>query len=256
LSLRRASRDLEVQIWGEAVTFRAETQCKNPYGTPILENLLIELKMAWMESGHLPPWLEAIIDHFNSLQRTYCGLRASPRLLVSLCFIQFAVLIIGLLQQMRRVECAVAVPISGSVIIECDTCHDVYVSARSIFLHMLGGGVIGCGLLAVHWRHQYLLYIYGSCMLFFSLVIGLTAMLTALEEPMLELAASNVDGVDEICLQQAVDMLNGARDHATLAALGCLVDTAGAIFAIRSKELFNYEEIASKHAEIVRSTAL
>ena len=44
LSLRRASRDLEVQIWGEAVTFRAETQCKNPYGTPILENLLIGTK--------------------------------------------------------------------------------------------------------------------------------------------------------------------------------------------------------------------
>jgi len=212
--------------------------------------------MAWLEGGNLPEWLRTLIAKFDSLQRSCCGLRASPRLLVSICMVQFAVLIMGLLQQFKRVECAVAVPPSGAVVIECDTCRELHMSPRGLVLNTLGAAVIGCGLLAVHWRHQYLLYIYGSCMLFFSLVIGLTAMLTALEEPMLELAAASVSNVDEECVQQASRMLNNARDHATLAALGCLVDTAGAILAIRSKELFNYEEIASKHAEIARASSL
>lgn len=212
--------------------------------------------MAWLEGGVLPQWAQDALARFNSLQRSCCGLRASPRLLVSVCLVQFAVLIIGLLQQVKRVECAVAVPVTGSVVIECDTCREVHMSLRSVLLHSLGGSVIGCGLLAVHWRHQYMLYIYGSCMLFFSLLIGLTAMLTALEEPMLELAADSVSSVDQECVEQATRMLNNARDHATLAALGCLVDTAGAILAIRSKELFNYEEIASKHAEIARASSL
>ena len=57
-------------------------------------------------------------------------------------------------------------------------------------------------------------------------------------------------------MQLAEEMLASARDHTTLASLGCLVDTAGAGLAIRSKELFSYEEIASQHAEVQRAQPL
>ena len=87
-------------------------------------------------------------------------------------------------------------------------------------------------------------------MLFFSLIIGMTAMLTALEAPVLEVAVSGVSELDEGCLELAEEMLSSARDHTSLASLGCVVDTAGAVLAIRSKELFSYEEIASQHAEV------
>eukprot|EP00326_Haptolina_ericina_P010834 CAMPEP_0181215384 /NCGR_PEP_ID=MMETSP1096-20121128/25984_1 /TAXON_ID=156174 ORGANISM="Chrysochromulina ericina, Strain CCMP281" /NCGR_SAMPLE_ID=MMETSP1096 /ASSEMBLY_ACC=CAM_ASM_000453 /LENGTH=91 /DNA_ID=CAMNT_0023307235 /DNA_START=128 /DNA_END=403 /DNA_ORIENTATION=- len=91
-------------------------------------------------------------------------------------------------------------------------------------------------------------------MIFFSFVIGLTAVLTALETPVLEVA---VEGVrDEDCLDMASDMMFGARDHAALAGLGCLVDTLGAVLAIRSKELFTYEEISASHAAIASVQSL
>jgi hypothetical protein len=66
----------------------------------------------------------------------------------------------------------------------------------------------------------------------------------------------SVSSLDDTCVELAEQMLANARDHATLASLGCFVDTCGAIFAVRSKELFNYEEIASQHAEVSRAQPL
>ena len=201
--------------------------------------------MPWIENVEsiLPEWAIKFLGRLGSL-------RASPKLLVGVCCTQFVVLLWGLLQQMNRVECAIAVPTGGPVVVECDTCRHRSVSMRAAMLHLCGGGVIACGILAVRWRDSRLLYIYGTSMLFFSLVVGLTAMLTALEAPVLEVAVSGVSELDEGCGELAEEMLASARDHTTLASLGCIVDTAGAVLAIRSKELFNYEEIASQHAEV------
>ena len=93
-------------------------------------------------------------------------------------------------------------------------------------------------------------------MLLFSLIIGMVAMLTALEAPMLEVAVGGISDLDDGCVERATAMLQSARDHATLDSVACLVDTVGAILAIRSRELFNYEEIASAHAEISAASAL
>ena len=51
-------------------------------------------------------------------------------------------------------------------------------------------------------------------------------------------------------------MMESVSHQATLSTVGCLVDFAGAIFAIRSRELFSYEEIASQHAEVSNAQAL
>jgi len=127
---------------------------------------------------------------------------------------------------------------------------------RSFFIHLGGVAIIGCGICAVIYREQRLLSIYGSAMLFFSLVVGLIAMVTALEGPVLEVAVSGISQLDDECIELGERMLANARGHATLAALGCLVDTMGAVLAIRSKELFSYEEIASQHAEVNAAQAL
>ena len=207
--------------------------------------------MPWIESSisYLPPECVTLLARLASL-------RASPKLLVGVCCTQLVVLLVGVLQQLNRVECAIAVPSGGPVVVECESCRRKSITSRGFILHLGGAGVIACGLLAVKWRDSRLLYIYGSAMLFFSLVIGLTAMLTALEAPVLEVAVSGVSVLDEGCMQLAEEMLASARDHTTLASLGCLVDTAGAVLAIRSKELFSYEEIASQHAEVQRAQPL
>ena len=66
--------------------------------------------MAWLDStvSLIPEWLQRKL-------RALLGLRASPRLLVAICSVQFMVLLIGLLQQLHRTECAVTVPQSGKV---------------------------------------------------------------------------------------------------------------------------------------------
>ena len=184
------------------------------------------------------------------------SLRASPKLLVGVCCLQLAVLIFGMLQQIGSVECAIAVPTSGPVEIDCDSCHRRTVTLRSAVLHAGGAAVIACGLFAVKLREPKMLYIYGTAMLFFALVIGLTAMLTSLEAPVLEMAVSGVSRFDQDCSALADEMLTSARDHTTLASLGCIVDTLGAVLAIRSRELFTYEDIASQHAEVTAAQPL
>ena len=208
--------------------------------------------MAWLEASScltLPPWLQKKLAFV-------CGLRASPRLLVGVCAAQFVLLLLALLQSLSRTLCGISVPAEQEIVVECDTCRSVSLSARGLLLHVGGALVISCGLLAVRWRDQKMLYIYGTCMLFFSVVIGLSAMLSALETPMLEVAVDNMDGYDQRCHEQGERMLQGARNHAHLNAFACLIDTAGAILAIRSKELFSYEEIASQHAEVQRAAGL
>ena len=76
-------------------------------------------------------------------------------------------------------------------------------------IFMVGGGVIACGVLAVIRRDQNLVFIYGSAMIVFAFAVGLTAILTSLETPVLEVA---VDGVtDPECMQMAYSMMFGAR---------------------------------------------
>lgn len=75
----------------------------------------------------------------------------------------------------------------------------------------------------------------GTTMLFFSLIVGLTALLTSLEAPVLEVAVASVSTIDEGCVELAEEMLANARDHATLASLACTIDALGAVLAIRSK---------------------
>ena len=209
--------------------------------------------MPWLETvgecSWIPPWV------FEGIYRL-TGLRASPRLLVLICSIQLTVLLLGMFQQIDRYDCHVIVPAGGTVVVECDTCTHRTLTLKAALLHLSGASIILCGLGAVFWRNQQLLAIYGMSMLFFSFMVGLVAILTALEGPVLEVAVSSISELDAECIEWGERMLASARDHAFLASLGCLVDTLGAVLAIRSKELFAYEDIAAQHAEVSNAQSL
>lgn len=187
------------------------------------------------------------------IHRACCGLRASPKTLSLVCVLQLVILVCSAAQQMNRTMCSVTVPAAGPVVIECSTCHTAHMSAFGIAVHVVGASAIATGLLAAYWRHQILLYVYATSMLLFAFVIGVTAVLASLEAPMLQISLS---AVDETCRMFALGMFKAAENHAILAAAGCFIDTAGAILAIRSRELFTYEDIASSHAEIARAATL
>ena len=207
-----------------------------------------------MPDMNAPPPSQDMLKPIYDVLRPLAGLRASPRLLLGVCGLQAFILVAGAFMQLGRAECTITLPSSGPIMVDCDSCRQRGLGWRQFLLFLLGGGVIGCGVLAVQRRDQQLVFIYGSAMIVFAFAVGLTAVLTALETPVLEVA---VDGVTEPeCLQMAYSMMFGAKDHATFAGLGCIVDSAGALLAIRSKELFQYEEISAQHAQVRGSQRL
>ena len=141
--------------------------------------------MPWLETvgecEWLPPWVLIAV-------RRVIGLRASPRLLVGVCTAQLVVLVIGMVQQLNRTECQIAVPAGGPVVVECDTCIHRTLTLRGFAVNVAGAGIICSGIAAVAFRNQRLLAVYSTCMLFFAGVIGLVAVITALEGPMLEVS--------------------------------------------------------------------
>ena len=198
---------------------------------------------------------EAACSPALGLSRQILGLRASPRLLVIICCVQAVVLLAGTLMQIGRADCAATLPDSGPMVIDCDSCRRLGLTFRGGAMFLFGLGVISTGLIAVWKRDQRLIFVYGSTMVFFAFVVGLTAVLTALESPVLEVAVEGV-AEDAECLEMAYSMMFGVRGHAALAVIGCMVDTAGAVLAIRSKELFTYEEISAQHAAASRIPGL
>ena len=186
-----------------------------------------------------------------ALARELVALRASPRLLVVICFVQAAVLVIGTWLQVGRSDCTIQLPPTGPMILDCDSCHTLGMTWRTLLTLTGGMAVIGIGITAVWRRDQHLLFVYGTCMLLFAFVVGLTAVLAALETPVLEVAVEGVTE-DAVCLDMAYAMMFGARGHAAIAAVGCVCDAAGAVLAIRSKELFAYEDISAQHTETAR----
>ena len=203
--------------------------------------------MVWL-SVKASPAGTGVCQPLIALARELVGLRASPRLLVVICILQEVVLVVGTWMQVGRTECTVQLPAVGPMVIDCDTCHKLGMTWRNWSMLLIGSGVIATGLIAVLKHDQRLLFIYGTCMLLFAFMVGLTAVLTALETPVLEIAVEGVTE-DSACLETAAAMMFGARGHAAVASLGCMCDAAGAVLAIRSKELFAYEDISAQHSE-------
>lgn len=211
------------------------------------------------------PWLDlanpisCLPDELQAQLRRVVALRMSPKFLVGVCYAQLLLIVLGLLQQLNTTFCVIDVPPAGTegISVDCPTCHARRLTITALFIQLCGLGVIGCGFLAVQWRDQRLLYVYGSLMLFFAMVVGLTAVLVNLQLPIVEAAVAAVDpAADMTCFTLAHEMMESVSHQATLSTVGCLVDFAGAIFAIRSRELFSYEEIASQHAEVSNAQAL
>ena len=65
------------------------------------------------------------------------------------CCTQLVVLLVGVLQQLNRVECAIAVPSGGPVVVECESCRRKSITLRGFILQTvlasMGAGVSAAG---------------------------------------------------------------------------------------------------------------
>eukprot|EP00301_Raphidiophrys_heterophryoidea_P027814 c9835_g1_i1.p1 GENE.c9835_g1_i1~~c9835_g1_i1.p1 ORF type:complete len:204 (+),score=44.98 c9835_g1_i1:40-612(+) len=182
-------------------------------------------------------------------------LEGAPRNLFIICLCQLGMLMIGVLIGIHRPECMIrVVENTGEMIVDCEHCKaSAGLDWRDFVLLFAGIAVIGVGIYAALHRDRDHCQTYGMVMLLYSFVIGLSAILTSLEIPIIDAAVSEIK--DSNCYEEASQMMFSAREHAVTYALNCVLDFAGAVFAIRSKELFDYERITSSHEEYEKTTS-
>eukprot|EP01119_Soliformovum_irregulare_P022768 TRINITY_DN7846_c0_g1_i1.p1 TRINITY_DN7846_c0_g1~~TRINITY_DN7846_c0_g1_i1.p1 ORF type:complete len:142 (-),score=16.37 TRINITY_DN7846_c0_g1_i1:110-535(-) len=129
-----------------------------------------------------------------------------------------------------------------------------YVSWQQLVLLFVGLIVISLGVVAALWRSRKMCKIYGIIMMIYAFVIGLTSLLTGLDTIVLSSALEHIQ--DSVCKTFVSSMIGTSRMNAILYALNCILDCLGAIYAIKSKELFDFQEIANHHNEFQKSLLL
>jgi len=204
-----------------------------------------------MASG--PPETMPTVPSLDDIQE---NLRGAPGKLLGICLIQILLLLLGVFVGTERRVCQVNPSTSGaSITINCSTCvYNGDVSAKQIILLIAGFLVIMIGVLAAILRKKSFCRAYGLLMMIFAFVVGLTSLLTGLEAPLLEAAIERID--DPVCASAMREMVDNTRVHSILYAINCFLDCAGALFAIKSKETFEFQEIQDHHTKYTRSIDL
>jgi len=174
-------------------------------------------------------------------------LTGSPLKLLIICILQTTLLIFGVLVGIGRADCPITVHSGSDITVDCASCtRHAYVTWQQILLLFVGMGVVLIGVCAAIMRSKKLCRIYGLIMMVYSFVIGLTSLLTGLDSIVLTDAIKTLNG-DNNCTEDVQMMITTTRINAILFAINAILDIAGAIFAIKSKELFEFQEIAQHH---------
>lgn len=179
-------------------------------------------------------------------------LAGAPGRLMAICVVQLAMVAVGTLSTVHVKMCDVSSGGDGGSHIDCDSCGSSVFDAREGLLLAGGALAVGCGIAAAWRRSKRLAKVYATCMLLYAFLIGLTAVLSGVEVPSLQGAVDRVKG-NPACKRTAQAMVNAIRDRAVLYGVNALLDAAGAYWAIRSKESFEYREIQDRAR---RDTAL
>jgi hypothetical protein len=153
-------------------------------------------------------------------------------------------------------ECELDVTETGVVVVDCAACRALGgFRWRDVFLLLGGLSIIGVGFHAALMKSQKSCQIYGMVMLFYGFVVGLTAILTGLQCPVISAAASEVMD-NEACKKIAYMMADNVRYHSVFYGFNCVLDCLGAVYAIQSKQLFDISDTEWRHERIRESDSL
>jgi len=181
-------------------------------------------------------------------------LRGPPGVLVVICMLQIGLLVVGTLAGLGTEQCEVVVSGGTSVSVECHRCvSETYITWQQAGLLAFGCAVVMLGVFAALYRSKRLARLYGMIMLVYSFVVGLTSLLTGVDSVVLDTALSSVSQDEHVCRSFVESMVHVARFNSVLYALSCLLDLAGAMYAIKSKEHFQLQEIHEHHERFASS---
>jgi len=192
----------------------------------------------------------------SSLNELRAAFSSAPRNLLVICALQTFLLFYGFLVGTRGAECDILLPPGGDVQLDCTRCRLTGgFQAQQLFLLSIGLAIIGTGAYGAYYKSKPMCRFYGLVMTVYSFVIGLTAILTGLQAPVLDAAADAVEG-NEDCARIGHMMADRTRHEAIMMGLNCLLDGAGAIYAIKSYQYFDYEELHNHHSRSFFSSEL
>eukprot|EP01112_Ceratiomyxa_fruticulosa_P023612 TRINITY_DN9107_c0_g2_i1.p1 TRINITY_DN9107_c0_g2~~TRINITY_DN9107_c0_g2_i1.p1 ORF type:complete len:184 (-),score=23.83 TRINITY_DN9107_c0_g2_i1:138-689(-) len=175
----------------------------------------------------------------------------SPLKLLMICILQIALMLFSILIGIGRAECQVKMHSGSDAEIDCSTCvRHSFVTWEQVVLLCVGLCIVAVGISASIFRSKRLCKIYGFIMMVYAFVVGLTSLLTGLDSVVLDQALTTV--TDDNCADEVRLMILTTRINAVLFGINCILDIAGAIYAIKSKELFEFQEIADHHIKFQR----
>lgn len=169
------------------------------------------------------------MESITTITDLKADLKGAPRTLALICIVQACVLFFGTFIGHGGAECQLDVTDTGVVLVDCAACRALGGFRWRDLILLLGGlGIIGVGFYAALLRNQSACQLYGMVMLFYGFVIGLTAILTGLQCPVISAAASEV--VDnEACEKIAFMMADNVRYHSIFYGTYTLVHARRAI---------------------------
>jgi hypothetical protein len=178
------------------------------------------------------------------------SVQTAPQRLLAICGCQILLLLIGVFVGHGAAECEIRLPQGSAIEVDCNRCRLLGgLRWRDIFILFMGCGTICIGVYAAVFKNKDYCRVYGLVMMVFAFVVGLTAVLTGLETPVLEAAAQAIGPGLVDCEKIAYMMVDNARDHSMLYGANCILDTLGALYAMWSKEKFDLDDIAASHAK-------
>jgi len=179
-----------------------------------------------------------------------------PLKLLVICCLQCGLSVISILAGIGKASCPIDVRSGDDVQVNCGQCYrHSFVTWQQATLFVVGLGIILIGAGAAILRKKTMCRVYGFFMLLYAFMLGLTSLLTGLDTIVLEDAAKEIDEADWECAGDVRSMISTAKVNSILFAVNCLLDIAGAVYAIKSRELFEFQEIATHHTEFHKNYA-
>ena len=170
---------------------------------------------------------------------------SAPSVLLAICCVQVVLLIYGVTIAHGQLFCMIVLSLHGHARMDCHRCAFISygLHLRDWFLLVTGLGVIACGMYAAVRKNKSACQYYGIAMMAFSCSIGLAGLLIYYEVDLFVEAANSVPSYLPVCSKIGKAMVENARSHYRLYGFNCLVDLAGAAFAILSKSHFDLDEV-------------
>eukprot|EP00298_Acanthocystis_sp_HF-20_P013349 c20308_g3_i2.p1 GENE.c20308_g3_i2~~c20308_g3_i2.p1 ORF type:complete len:178 (-),score=53.78 c20308_g3_i2:34-567(-) len=167
-----------------------------------------------------------------------------------ICMVQATFAFIGLLVSSNFPDCDFKMADNGLIYIDCNHCSSQKVPAawHAITFFILAFIFVCIGIAAALKRSKKLCFLYGRLMLAFAVVIGMSSMIGQLGFGEIENAVRGVRS-DQQCFKSALKLLSTTQLLMLIYSIESLCDFAGAVFAIRSKELFEYEAISKLNSD-------